>query len=40
MTKRPTGLSVSPVASADTNMDVCVEESGLVSVEEFWSDEF
>ena len=33
--KRLAGLPVSPVTSAETNMDVSVEESGLVSVEEF-----
>ena len=31
--KRPAGLSVSPVTSARTNMDLKVEESGPVSVE-------
>ena len=33
--KRPAGLSASPVAIAETNMDVCVEEIVLMIVEEF-----
>ena len=35
MRERPAGLPVSPVTSAETNMDVSVEESGPASVEEF-----